>query len=251
MSADLTTLLSKFLEEWYAGTIGSTVAVSRVTATQAGIGTTPTTSVALENPTAATSGATVQMSPRMRWRGTAWDTSASETVDFFAEVLPATGATPTGTWRLGYSLNGGAVTYPLTVTSDGMLNALNHIFTTGNVYTGPSNGNGFIFGSGAWAKFLNAGADALVNLTNNAGTAGFGLDVSTDAVMQIRTRAQTGYATVDALLYKVETATIGVGAGSTAVIGKLAGTGPATAAQNGWMNFVDSAGANVWVPTWK
>ena len=42
-----------------------------------------------------------------------------------------------------------------------------------------------------------------MNLTNIAVSAGVGLDFSTDALMLVRTRAQTGYATVDALGYKV------------------------------------------------
>lgn len=81
--------------------------------------TTSTDGFVTENTTAATSGVTVQISPRSRWRGTAWDTSASQTVDFFAEVLPATAATPTGTWKLGYSLNGAAASYPFQVNSAG------------------------------------------------------------------------------------------------------------------------------------
>ena len=212
-----------------------------------GLGTTSTNGIVLQNTTAATSGATVQISPRLLWRGTAWDTSASETVDFFAEVLPATAATPTGTWRLGYSLNGGAVTYPFRVGSDGQVYILTNAQVTNDVIIGLG-ASGIVWN--AQAKIYSPGTSQL-NFTDTGKVAGIGVDVATDAVLKVRTRAQTGYATVDALLYKVETATIGVGAGSTAVIGKLAGTGPATAAQNGWMNFVDSAGANVWVPTWK
>lgn len=89
--------------------------------TKTSLATTSTDGDILQNTTAATSGVTVQISPRTRWRGTAWDTSASETVDFFAETLPATAATPTGLWKLGYSLNGAGATYPLTVSSIGAL----------------------------------------------------------------------------------------------------------------------------------
>jgi hypothetical protein len=39
------------------------------------------------------------------------------------------------------------------------------------------------------------------NLMNNAQTVGVGFDVLTDAVLKVRTRAQTGYAQVDALGY--------------------------------------------------
>ncbi len=46
-------------------------------------------------------------------------------------------------------------------------------------------------------------ADGQLNVMTNVQTAGTGFDVATDAVLKIRTRAQTGYATVDALGYKV------------------------------------------------
>ncbi len=46
-------------------------------------------------------------------------------------------------------------------------------------------------------------ADAQINLANFATSLGVGLDFATDAILKVRTRAQTGYATVDALGYKV------------------------------------------------
>lgn len=42
-------------------------------------------------------------------------------------------------------------------------------------------------------------ANAQLNLTNFAGAAGIGFDVSTDTLLKIRTRAQTGYGTIDCL----------------------------------------------------
>lgn len=88
------------------------------------LATTSTDGVTISNTTAATGGATVQISPRLRFRGNAWDTAASQTVDFFLENLPATAATPTGTLKFGYSLNGGVATYPLTLSSAGVLTAV-------------------------------------------------------------------------------------------------------------------------------
>ncbi len=108
------------LERFAAGAFGIPLA---------SLATTSTSALVLRNSTAATGGATVQMSPRLLWRGNAWDTAASETVDFFAENLPATAATPTGTWKLGYSLNGAAATYPLTVSSAGAVTPLGQINT--------------------------------------------------------------------------------------------------------------------------
>ncbi len=96
------------------------------------LASTSTDGIIVANDTLSTGGATVQMSPRLRWRGHAWDTAADQTVDFFAENLPATAATPTGTWKLGYSLNGAAATYPLTLTSAGVM------ATSGNYSSGGS-----------------------------------------------------------------------------------------------------------------
>lgn len=44
-------------------------------------------------------------------------------------------------------------------------------------------------------------ADSQINLTNNAASIGVGFDVASDAVLKVRTRAQSAYAQVDALGY--------------------------------------------------
>jgi hypothetical protein len=56
-----------------------------------------------------------------------------------------------------------------------------------------------------WAtrSILSSPANAQMNLTNNGSSAGVGFDVTTDGLLLLRTRAQTGYATFDALGYKV------------------------------------------------
>lgn len=46
---------------------------------------------------------------------------------------------------------------------------------------------------------LRSPADTHINLLTLAETVGVGLDIGTDAVLKVRTRAQTGYATVDCL----------------------------------------------------
>jgi hypothetical protein len=165
-----------------------------ITFSQDGIATTSTNGLILSNATAATSGVTVQMSPRLLWRGNAWDTAASETVDFFAENLPATAATPTGTWKLGYSLNGAAASYPLTVTSAGGLTTGNFIVAGGSVFA--ATGSSFIFNS---RSIMRSQSDGTWDLVNNGSTSGFGLDGNTDAVAKLRTRAQNAYATLDCL----------------------------------------------------
>lgn len=88
------------------------------------LGTTSTDGIISQNTTAATGAVQVQISPRTRYRGNAWDTAASETVDFFWENLPAAAGTPTGTMKLGYILNGAAATYPWTMTSAGVSTTL-------------------------------------------------------------------------------------------------------------------------------
>lgn len=100
---------------------------------RAGLATTSTSVVHLANTTAATGGATVQMSPRILFRGNAWDTAASQTVDFFIENLPTSAATPTGTLKFGYSLNGAAATYPLTLSSAGILTTTDTILCGADV----------------------------------------------------------------------------------------------------------------------
>lgn len=109
---------------------GVTRAIGRIL-TSFSLGTTSTDGFVVQNITPATVGTTVQISPRLRECGTAWDTAASQTVCFFDEVLPATAATPTGMWKLGYSLNGAAATYPLTIGSAGALTLLGSVGTTG------------------------------------------------------------------------------------------------------------------------
>lgn len=98
--------------------------------------TTSTDGLVLRNATAATSGVTVQMSPRIKLRGNAWNTSASKTVDFIIENLPSSAATPTGTLKFGYSLDGAALTYPMTLTSAGLLTASEFGATSNDGLTG-------------------------------------------------------------------------------------------------------------------
>jgi hypothetical protein len=42
-----------------------------------------------------------------------------------------------------------------------------------------------------------------------------------------------------------------LGGGVAPTLGTIGGTGPATAAQNSWVRFTDSAGVNFWMPAWK
>jgi len=44
---------------------------------------------------------------------------------------------------------------------------------------------------------------------------------------------------------------VALGGGAAPTLGTIGGSGPATAAQNSWLQLKDSTGANVWVPIWK
>lgn len=66
-----------------------------------------------------------------------------------------------------------------------------------------SAGNLILANAGAlfWLNrtFIESIANGQLNIDNNAASAGIGFDVNTDAVLKIRTRAQSAYATLDCL----------------------------------------------------
>lgn len=131
-----------------------------------GIATTSTNGMVVQNSTAATGGATVQYSPRVLFRGNAWDTAASETVDFFLENQPTSAATPTGTLRIGYSLNSAGATSPLTLTSAGALTVLGN-FVGAGIFAGTTSRLGSsTLGTWSWT------ADGTARLQNNGQTIG-------------------------------------------------------------------------------
>lgn len=203
-----------------------------VTINKLALATTSTRGLLVQNTTAATALATVQISPRTEWLGTAWDTAASESVAFFAETLPATAATPTGIFQIGYSLNGGAATYPLSLTSAGALSVLGRV-ETASFFSVPGS-TGYRIRSGA---IVNGGA---INLFNSGETTGVGFDAGTNSVLKIRTTAQTGYATVDALAY--QRSGVILIAGTAPAIASGFGASPSIAASNGSNVFTINVG---------
>lgn len=66
-------------------------------------------------------------------------------------------------------------------------------------------------------------------------------------------RPRTGYfgTSVVAPLFQTTTAIIAAGGGAAPTFTTIGGTGPATAAQNGWLQMTDSTGAAIFVPVWK
>ena len=164
------------------------------------IATTPADALILSNGTAATSGATVQISPRLRFRANVWNTGgtpATNTDDWETYTVPASATTPTSQLILSWSANGASYVQQLaldstpgsqTATFAGQVNV-------GSNLRAPATGAMF-FQTGTVIRGVGNGT---TNLTNNAETAGIGIDVATDAVLKVRTRAQTGYATLDCL----------------------------------------------------
>ena len=190
---------------------GSQIFAGTVTAEQDGIAATSTDGFIALNATLATNAVRVQQAPRLRFSGNVWNTTsvaANNTDDWWIEAVPTSAATPSSTLKFGSSLNGGAVNYRLTVGSDGSVGFVTANLT-GNVNV--ANGSHVSFGS---RGDLTSPGDGQLNLTTSATTAGFGLDGATDTVMKVRTRAQTGYATVDALGYRVSGAAGASGTGT-------------------------------------
>lgn len=117
-SFNQTTGIFSGLDIGTTGTAGKLYAISTSTAATSRDG------LALETTTAATIG-NQQYSPRVRWKGFGWKTTAtaaSQAVEFAAEARPVQGtANPTGSWVLSAAINGGAYTDVLTVGSNGVL----------------------------------------------------------------------------------------------------------------------------------
>lgn len=168
-----------------------------------GIATTSTDAEIIRNTTAATVGIPVQMSPRTKWCGTAWNSvgAVSETNCMFLELLPVTAAgTTSATFKIGYINPAGSVTYPATLSSAGVFglgpsadaffyrsgtkavtiaadssagnlnlinyNALDHTFT-GTIHV-PAGAN-FYWGG---RTLFGATADKLLQVLDNGGTTG-------------------------------------------------------------------------------
>lgn len=86
--------------------------------------------------TATASSGNQMFSPRVRWKGFGWKTTAtaaSQAVEFIAEVQPVQGAAnPTGIWKLRSSINGGAYADAMTTDTSGNLVAAGSISFGGN-----------------------------------------------------------------------------------------------------------------------
>ena len=92
------------------------------------------------------------------------------------------------------------------ITAAGAVTIANGISTTGS--NDITSGRSLILASTGTVSTVARGkisfpADGQQNMLNNAESAGVGFDYATDAVLKLRTRAQSAYATFDALAYRV------------------------------------------------
>jgi hypothetical protein len=159
------------------------------------LGTTSTDGIVLQNTTAALVGTTVQITPRVQWAGTGWDAddAVSRPVRFFAEALPVSANTVTGTWKLGFlDPITNAITYPVTVTSAGALSTTSGVSANGTVAGSNlvANAGGEISWSGR-SKMLSSGS-GLINLTNGTTFTRLTLGLETASFSGISFRAANG-----------------------------------------------------------
>jgi hypothetical protein len=230
-----------------ANEVWSVTVAGLQTVTEYALGTTSTDGYVLSNGTASNSTTTVQISPRMKWCGTAYNSTsaASETECFFIENLPATVAgTITGRMKIGFINNAGTVTYPVNFNSANTAGspaiALGTSFNDGFYAVGTSGTVGFtaaasakggvdtangLFGvvslslasavTGSSDVWLTRVASGQVNLNGGTGQAtGVGFDVTTDGTLKVRTRAQSADASLTALSLSPSSPAITVGSGT-------------------------------------
>lgn len=136
------------------GSAGSAISVSGISTIGAvNLGTTPTPYMILNNQTAAAAGAQ-QVSPGLVLSGNGWKTdatAASQPVAFKIHTLPVQGAaSPSANWILQSSINGGAYSDRMVVTSAGQVTAGNYFGVSGSDLTvrAPSGNSLLLDGAG-------------------------------------------------------------------------------------------------------
>lgn len=181
-SADQTFAAKQDLRGWLTGTLTGAVDIvgsssNTLTHTFNSLGTTQTDGAGLHfrNTTAAAAGAQ-QRSPSIVWEAQGWKTNAtaaSQSVKFLADVLPVQGtANPSGTWALFSSINAGAYTSRLSVTSAGLLTVGDLTLTAGTLTLSSSRNLSFSGGLGSIRTDANAGLEFRANSTSTVVTGG-------------------------------------------------------------------------------
>ena len=119
-----------------------TVNATNVSVSRNGLTTTSSDGQVIANISVSTAGVPSQISPRARFTGTALNSVSglSETNSFIIENLPVTAAgTTSATLKFGVSINGGAYTYPMTLSNIGTLTLLGNCLVANGGYL--SNGS--------------------------------------------------------------------------------------------------------------
>lgn len=183
----------------FAGTIS---AITTGTITRTGLGTTSADGLIVQNTTDAAAGAQ-QLGPRIGSWGEGWKTDATAAtvvVGMGFETLPVEGAAaPTATMRFFSKIGAGAVTYPMTLTSAGVLTTLGGINTSADAGTGGA----VTIPAGATYTWLNrarlhSSADAKVRISDTTSVTGITLDASTDGTLKVRNFADSADAAITA-----------------------------------------------------
>lgn len=109
------------------------------TVTRDYIGSTSTDGFVAQNTAPATGAILVQMSPRLRLSGTAWNGASSDVIDAFLELLPQSGTTR-GQIKIGMSRNGASTFYPVTIDGNPTTVLANMTLAGDGVYRSSGNG---------------------------------------------------------------------------------------------------------------
>jgi hypothetical protein len=136
----------------------------------------------LVNPTLATAGIPVQISPRLRFEGQAWDTDdgVSRPARWTIDGRPVSGPNVGGNLLIGFmDPITGALTSVWTLFSNGTLNI------TGGVNLGAAGYIGNLPSASGYIYFV---ADAQFRFDNFNSNAGVGLDVSVNGTLRLRNR---------------------------------------------------------------
>lgn len=119
------------------GNLALTMGGNTSTFNYSSLGTTPTDEFKWLNTTAATSGATVQVSPAINLGGAAWNASgtpATNAVNYRQYLLPVSGSTVTASAQFCFSVAGGSYACPMTMSSAGLFSIFQN--STGTVTRG-------------------------------------------------------------------------------------------------------------------
>lgn len=152
------------------GTIASNTNITAstgITSNRAAIAASSTDGFIIQNNTAATSGAQVQYSPRIKFSGQAWNTTslASQNTTFFQEVQPAAGNPITANLVFSSQINAGTVNAITMLSDAGTLTTVQHGWKS--LSTDPTTSN---IASGTYQVYKNTTSGTVKLWVNDGGT---------------------------------------------------------------------------------